>query len=196
MSITPTTPRNRALFGAVAVAAVAVLAAGCSGSGSGASSASSTPTTSTGTPAAGSTATGSAASVKLGSSSLGQILVDGSGRTLYLFKADTGTTSTCNGACAVAWPPDVTNGKPSETGLTASMLGTSARADHSTQVTYDGHPLYYFDGDTKAGEVNGQGVNAFGGAWYAVGPQGTAVTGSAGMTPSTSPSSGSGGYGY
>jgi predicted lipoprotein with Yx(FWY)xxD motif len=192
------TPRHRALALAAGAAAVAALAAGCSSSGGSASS-SPSPSATSSAPANPAPATGAAASVRTGSSSLGRILVDGSGRTLYLFEADTGTVSTCNGACAIAWPPDLTTGKPTETGLTASMLGTSTRADHATQVTYDGHPLYYFDGDKAAGDVNGQGVTAFGGAWYVVSPQGSAITGSGAPSPSSTPSptpSGNGGYGY
>jgi len=82
------------------------------------------------------TASGSAASLRAAGSADGQILVDGSGRTLYLFEADTRSTSTCNGACATAWPPDTTTGTPKSTGLTSSLVGTSPRADRTTQVTY------------------------------------------------------------
>ncbi|QMU74018.1 hypothetical protein GXP74_25310 [Streptacidiphilus sp. P02-A3a] len=132
--------------------------------------------------------------VKAASSPEGQILVDGSGRTLYLFQADTGPTSTCNGACAAAWPPDTTSGAPSGTGVNTALLGTSARADHATQVTYKGHPLYYFADDAKPGQTNGQGVDAFGGRWYVVGPGGAAITAMP-TTPSPSPGGG-GGNGY
>ncbi|MFC1400965.1 MULTISPECIES: hypothetical protein [Streptacidiphilus] len=185
--------KNRVLTGVLAAGAVAALAAGCSSSGT-SSASSSAPTTAaaSGSPAGGSAAGGST-TLKTASSADGQILVDGSGRALYLFEADTGTTSACNGACAVAWPPDHATGTPVTSGLTASMVGTSTRADKSTQVTYGGHPLYYFVKDTKAGDINGQGVTAFGGAWYLLAPDGSAITGS-GSAPSTSPSS-SGGYG-
>jgi predicted lipoprotein with Yx(FWY)xxD motif len=114
--------------------------------------------------------------VKTANTPLGQILVDGSGRTLYLFEGDTGTTSTCNGSCAAAWPPDVTSGAAVGTGVSASMLGTTSRSDHTTQVTYNGHPLYFFSGDSAAGQTTGQGVNAFGALWYVVSPKGTPIT--------------------
>jgi predicted lipoprotein with Yx(FWY)xxD motif len=171
---------NRLVVIAVGAGALALAAAGCSSSGS--SSASSGPAT----------ASGGAAIVKATSSPLGQILVDGSGRTLYLYKPDTGTTPTCTGSCATAWPADATTGKPQESGLTASLLGTTTRSDdHATQVTFDGHPLYYFSGDSKSGDVNGQGS---GGVWFVVSPTGSAIT-TAAAAPSASASSG-GGYGY
>jgi predicted lipoprotein with Yx(FWY)xxD motif len=121
--------------------------------------------------------------------SLGKILVDAQGRTLYRFQKDTGTMSTCSGACAAEWPPATTNGKPSAGGgLTASKLGTTKRSDGTTQVTYNGHPLYRFSGDQSAGDTNGQGINAFGARWYVVSAAGNAVT--------TMSSSSSGGSGY
>jgi predicted lipoprotein with Yx(FWY)xxD motif len=108
---------------------------------------------------------------------LGKVLVDAQGRTLYLFKKDTGTMSTCSGACAAEWPPAATNGKPSAGGgLTASKLGTTKRSDGSTQVTYNGHPLYRYSGDQSAGDTNGQGLDFFGGKWYVLSATGTAVT--------------------
>jgi predicted lipoprotein with Yx(FWY)xxD motif len=173
------------------VAAMVALAAGCSSTSGSSSASSSAPApASSSAPAA----SGSAASLKTANSPDGQILVDGSGRTLYLFQADTSTTSTCTGACATAWPPETTTGAPTATGLTASDLGTSPRADKSTQVTYNGHPLYYFSHDSNPGDINGQGVNAFGGAWYLVSPSGDAITT---MTPaSTAPSAPASGGGY
>jgi predicted lipoprotein with Yx(FWY)xxD motif len=120
---------------------------------------------------------------------LGQILVDSTGRTVYLFEKDTGSKSTCSGACAVQWPPLTTKGKPTVgSGLTASKVGTTARADGTKQVTYDGHPLYLFIGDKGAGDTSGQGVNAFGALWYVLSPAGNEVTAAA-----SSPG-GTGGY--
>ncbi|MEZ0095192.1 hypothetical protein [Streptacidiphilus sp. EB129] len=201
---------KRVIVIALGAASVAALAAGCSSSGTTASSppaSSSAPAPASSAPASspatsgGGGASAAGATVKAQNSSLGQILVDGSGRTLYLFTADTGSTSNCNGTCALAWPPDTTTGQPTANGLTASMVGTTMRTDHRTEVTYNGHPLYYFEHDSRPGDVNGEGVNAFGGSWYAVSPSGTAVTGSAPAapapapsTPTPSPSSG-GGYG-
>jgi predicted lipoprotein with Yx(FWY)xxD motif len=104
-----------------------------------------------------------------GRTALGTILVDSQGRTLYLFTRDSGTTSMCSGPCATAWPPLVATGAPTATsGANAALLGTSKRADGTTQVTYNGHPLYRFVKDRNAGETNGQGVTAFGGSWFAV----------------------------
>lgn len=176
---------NRAIPLVVGMCAVAAFAAGCE---------SSTPSTTTTTSAPGATsaapsntATG-AASLKASSSPLGTIVTDGSGRTLYLFEHDTGTTSTCYNACAAEWPPATTSGTPANSGLTASLIGTTTRTDQSTQVTYNGHPVYYFSADTTAGQTNGQGVDAFGGKWYVLSPAGTAIT-----TPGSATSSAPGG---
>src|SRR5438132_14307799 len=99
-----------------------------------------------------SSASGSA-TISVQASSLGQILVDANGKTLYLFEADTSTQSTCSGACAQAWPPLTTAGAPKATsGASASLLGTTTRSDGTTQVTYNGHPLYTFVSDTKPGD--------------------------------------------
>jgi predicted lipoprotein with Yx(FWY)xxD motif len=102
--------------------------------------------------------------IMVGSTGLGQVLVDANGRTVYLFLADTGMTSNCNSAaCVQYWPPVVTTGAPQAgTGVTPSLLGTTMRADGTTQVTYAGHPLYRFVSDQKAGDTTGQGVNGFG----------------------------------
>jgi predicted lipoprotein with Yx(FWY)xxD motif len=92
------------------------------------------------------------------STNLGHILVDGSGRTLYLFQKDQPDQSACAGACAAAWPVDHSSGTPmAGSGVQASLLGTIKRSDNTTQVTYNGHPLYYYSGDSQAGQHNGQG---------------------------------------
>jgi predicted lipoprotein with Yx(FWY)xxD motif len=107
------------------------------------------------------------------STSRGTVLTDGKGITVYLFEKDTGTTSTCYSACAAAWPPVLTSGTPvAGGGARSSLLGTVRRTDGKTQVTYAGHPLYYFSASTRPGQVNGQGVNAFGAHWDAVRPSG------------------------
>jgi predicted lipoprotein with Yx(FWY)xxD motif len=122
------------------------------------------------------------------------ILVDGNGRTLYLFENDQPNQSACAGACAAAWPVDQTTGMPKAgRGVVGSLLGTIKRADGSTQVTYNQHPLYAFQGDHAAGQHNGQGVDAFGAKWYMVTPAGGAVT-SGGGASATTPADG-GGYG-
>ncbi len=160
---------------AAAAAAVAVVAAACGGSAA--------PNTSTGTggsardnPYGAGGAGMVAATVAVENSKLGPILVDGSGRTLYLFEADRGIDSTCSGACAQAWPPLTTNGAPQAgTGAAAAQLGTTARQDHTMQVTYHGHPLYYYVGDGKSGDLTGQALNQFGAKWYVLAPSGSKV---------------------
>jgi predicted lipoprotein with Yx(FWY)xxD motif len=128
-------------------------------------------------------ARGSSATVDLAQTTLGNILVDSKGKTLYLFQADTGRHSTCTGACAAAWPPLTTTGKPTAgDGLDEPLLGTSQRSDGKEQVTYNGHPLYLFTGDTAAGQANGEGSNGFGALWYVLGPNGKQITGSSGST--------------
>ena len=115
--------------------------------------------------------------IKVASSRLGQILVDSSGRTVYLFLADSGTTSNCNSpGCVQNWPPVLTNGAPQAgSGVSASLLGTTSRKDGTTEVIYAGHPLYYFIADTQPGQVSGQGIDAFGAPWYVVSPSGMQI---------------------
>jgi predicted lipoprotein with Yx(FWY)xxD motif len=109
-------------------------------------------------------------------SHLGKILVDASGRTVYLFEADMGTTSSCYDACAQYWPPVLTQGAPQAgAGANASLLGTTRRKDGSMEITYAGHPLYYFLLDKQANDTNGQGLNNFGGGWDVVTPAGARV---------------------
>ena len=126
-----------------------------------------------------SSATSTPATVKTGTSSLGRIVVDGHAHTLYLFQKDKGGKSACSGACAQNWPPLLTKGAPKAgTGAKAGLLGTTRRSDGTTQVTYNGHPLYTFVADKgKPGSTNGQGIEAFGARWYVVAATGTAKTG-------------------
>jgi predicted lipoprotein with Yx(FWY)xxD motif len=106
-------------------------------------------------------------------SKLGEILVDSHGLTLYDFHKDQGTKSACYGSCAKIWPPLTTSGTPQAAGgAAASLLGTTSRSDGSTQVTYSGHPLYTYVGDTKPGEATGNGLTEFGGSWHALRPNG------------------------
>src|SRR5207247_7040127 len=116
------------------------------------------------------------ASVALASSKLGRILVDGKGKTLYLFEADKGMSSTCNGACASAWPPLTTAGQPTAgPGVSASKLGTIKRTDGEAEVTYNGHPLYTFVGDNAPGQTTGEGSRAFGAEWYVLSASGNKI---------------------
>lgn len=121
---------------------------------------------------------GSNATVRPRHTSLGTVLADAKGRTLYLFKQDTSAKSTCSGQCAVKWPPAPAGRKPTVgEGLDDAALGTTKRSDGKVQVTYAGHPLYRFAGDKdKPGSVSGQGIDAFGGKWYVVGTDGKART--------------------
>jgi predicted lipoprotein with Yx(FWY)xxD motif len=175
--------RNRStsigVLGAAGLAVLAAVAAGCGGGA--ATAASSAPPK---------TASGQAATVGISNTGIGQILVNSQGRTLYRFKADQGTKSACTGACAGAWPPLLVTGKPTVgSRVNTSLLGTTPRPEGTTQLTYNGHPLYRFAQDQKAGETNGQGVSAFGAAWFALSSAGNQVS----AQPSSS-STGGGGY--
>jgi predicted lipoprotein with Yx(FWY)xxD motif len=148
---------------------------------------------------------GDPAVLKARTTPLGRVLTDGRGRTLYLFEADSGPSSTCYGACATAWPPLLTAGAPTAgPGVRASLLGTTKRRDGRTQVTYRGHPLYSFVRDEQAGQSRGQGLDGFGAEWYVLGVNGAKIQrhgGSSGgqTTPPptvTTPDDGGGGYGY
>jgi predicted lipoprotein with Yx(FWY)xxD motif len=175
--------RNRSIrfLSVGALGAAAALAAGCGGGGATAAS-----------PAPPKTSTGQAATVGVANTGLGQILVDSQGVTVYLFKADQGTKSACTGACAGAWPPLLVTGKPTVgSGLNASLAGTTTRPEGKTQVTYNGHPLYLFAQDHSRGETNGQGVSAFGAAWFVLNSAGNEVT-----TKSSSSGGSSGGLVY
>ena len=149
------------------LAAVAAAIAGCGGGNSNQATA----------------ATGSGGSGTIGVSNisgLGKVLVDSQGRTLYLFEKDTTSKSMCSGACATEWPPLTTSGKPTAGGgVTKSMLGTTKRSDGTAQVTYNGHPLYTFSADKKAGDATGQHVDAFGAEWYVLSTGGSKVQGKA-----------------
>src|ERR1700756_362457 len=116
---------------------------------------------------AGGRTTSGGTAVKIAKTKLGPILVDSRGITLYDFVKDKGKTSVCYGACAALWPPLITHGKPvAGRGVRASLLGTTKRTDGKLEVTYGGHPLYYFVTDRRPGQTTGQGVNQFGGPWW------------------------------
>jgi predicted lipoprotein with Yx(FWY)xxD motif len=169
---------------ATAILALAVIAAGCGSSndnsnnsasggggvyGGGGGASSKTTTTA---PASG----GGAAVIAVASNpTLGKILVDSKGDTLYYFEKDKqgGTTSTCSGACASIWPPVTTSGAPkAQKGALASKVGTIKRSDGSSEATYNGWPLYTYAGDKKPGDANGNDLTQFGAQWYALTPAG------------------------
>src|SRR6516162_10684996 len=146
--------------------------------GSAASSSPSTPASSA--PAAGSSASASTTGTVIAThaGSAGAFLTDGSGRTVYLWAKDGMNMSGCSGACAAAWPAVPATGKLTATGgAKVSDLGTIIRSDGTRQAAYDGHPLYYFAGDS-AGQTNGQGSDNFGAKWWLVAPSGTKITAS------------------
>src|SRR4051794_15382787 len=114
--------------------------------------------------------------VSTATTSIGRVLVDARGHTLYLFGKDRHGKSACSGACAAAWPPLIATAKPrAGGGAKASRLGTTRRADGRLQVTYNHHPVYTFVKDTKKGQTNGEGLTAFGGTWDALSAAGAKV---------------------
>jgi predicted lipoprotein with Yx(FWY)xxD motif len=156
----------RRTLAALAIPAVAVAVAVSGGAGSAAGSTTRTA------------AASAATKVELQKTKLGTALADGRGRTLYLFEKDKrgSKKSTCFGQCAVAWPPVTTTGTPQAArGVSASKLGTIRRGHGVKQVTYNGWPLYRFQGDTRARQTNGEGINAFGAKWYVVSAAGKRI---------------------
>ena len=121
-------------------------------------------------------AMGSVATLKVEKTKIGKVVANAQLHTLYMFRKDKGTTSKCYGACAKTWPPVLTTGKPKAgPGIKASLIGTTRRTDGKLQVTYKGHPLYTYVGDTKAGQTTGEGLNLSGGKWYALAPSGAVI---------------------
>ena len=182
-----TTLKLRAV-GALALVAVALIVAACGSSSSSSTSAAATSSQST----SAARAAASGVSVSTASGAHGAYLTGASGRALYLWVADTHGKSTCSGECAKAWPPLITKGTPvAGHGVTASDLGTVTRSNGTKQVTYNGHPLYYFVADTSAGMTTGQGNDGFGAKWWLVNTSGSAIISSQASASSSS----SGGYG-
>jgi predicted lipoprotein with Yx(FWY)xxD motif len=139
-------------------------------------------------------APGSALNVR--STSLGKTLVDANGRTLYLFQADKPNVSTLSNAGLAIWPPFTSTSTPqAEGGAQAAGIGTVTGPSGSRQVTYNGHPLYYYVGDQQPGSTRGQRLNQFGALWYVLTPSGNAVT-AAPSNPPPASAAPSGSYGY
>lgn len=155
--------------------------------------------------AVGATSTSSStAQINVRQTALGKVIVDAHGRTLYLYAPDKNGKSSCYGKCATFWPPLLkTNARLAGSGVKASLVATTRRKNGALQLVYDGHPLYRFAEDTKAGQTNGQGLDAAGGLWWVLAPSGrpiekkqpspTTTTGTTttGETTTTTP-----GYGY
>jgi predicted lipoprotein with Yx(FWY)xxD motif len=115
-------------------------------------------------------------SIALRNSAFGPILVDGSGRTLYLFEADPKDMSTCNGDCVSVWPPLIAHGTPqAAAGIDQSLLTTTTRKDGSLEVVYNGHPLYYFVSDRQPGDTTGEALSSFGAEWYVLSAAGSKI---------------------
>ncbi|HEY8301223.1 MAG TPA: hypothetical protein VIG48_04935 [Jatrophihabitans sp.] len=185
-----------------AAGALMLLASACSNGSSGGSGS----TNVAGTASAGGSGAGTATTVVAHSGPMGTFLTDSAGKTLYMFASDTASKSNCSGACTGYWPPLTTTGAVHASGsVTTAKLTTITRTDGTKQVTYAGHPLYYYKGDTAAGDTNGQGSNNFGAKWWLLAPSGSPITGSGSSTSSgssstpsgsSSSSSGSGGGGW
>jgi predicted lipoprotein with Yx(FWY)xxD motif len=163
---------------------VALVIAGCGGGGSN----SGTTASSAPPPPPPTAQAAPAQTVGVTTGKLGTFLVDSKGKTLYLFVADKGSQSTCNGACASVWPPATTTGQPmAGPNVTQAKLGTTMRSDGKLQLTYNGHPLYYYVADTKTGDTTGQGLNQFGALWWVVAPSGNAIVGQGSSSAAPSP---------
>jgi len=164
-----------------AIAGAALLITACGSYGTSAYGSSTSPSSNGRNPGVASSPPGTPApssmtTVALRNSPLGQILVDGSGRTLYLFEADKGNMSTCNADCASVWPPLLAKGTVNgAAGINQSLLSTTTRNDGSLEVTYNGHPLYYFVSDKQAGDTQGQAISSFGAEWYVLSAAGSKV---------------------
>jgi predicted lipoprotein with Yx(FWY)xxD motif len=183
--------RHPSIFAATTLAVAGLAVAGCGSSGSsssGKTEASGHPSTgaatsnsaaASGTSSSAASSTGGGTAITTEHTKLGPVLAAGPKHlTVYLFAADTGSSSTCSGACAQVWPPVTTTGAPKAEGEAMSAdLGTTTRSDGTKQVTYKGHPLYWYVSDSQAGETTGQGSTSFGAPWYVLSPSGSQITG-------------------
>ena len=177
--------------GLLGIVAVSLLVAACGGS-----SGPNKPSSPASSPPASSGGAGVSASLKISTAkgSLGTYLIGTLGksaRPVYLWSADTSGKSACSGACASTWPPVISIGTPSvSSGVTAANLGTITRSDGKKQVTYNGHPLYFYAADSGPGTTSGEGLNSFGAKWWLVSPSGAGITKSASAKSSSGGSSG------
>jgi predicted lipoprotein with Yx(FWY)xxD motif len=177
----------RKIWGAAALAALALVLSACASSGSSSAASGSTPAAGASSPASSAPASSSGGTtLDVHTMSGQQVVTNSKGFTLYWFAPDTSTTSKCTGSCATFWPP-VKGPATAMSGVTGT-LGTITRSDGTTQVTYDGHPLYTFVKDTAPGQAKGNGLNLSGGLWHEM-----TVSGS---TPGASASASKSGSGY
>jgi predicted lipoprotein with Yx(FWY)xxD motif len=148
--------------------AVLLLVAAC-GSGSRPGASSST--------AAGSGASSSRVLIGTARGPHGTYLTGASGRALYMWVGDSNQASSCSGDCAAMWPPVIATARPAPaSGVSAARLSTILRSDGSEQVSYRGHPLYYYAADAGPGTTRGEGSDSFGARWWLVAPSGAAIT--------------------
>ena len=167
-------------LGVTVGAALLVAACGSSSSGQSTKSASAKPAA----------AKSSGLTISTAKGSMGTYLVGSSGRALYMFAADHGGKSACSGSCAQNWPPLTSASTPKAGGaVKASDFGSITRSDGSKQVTYSGHPLYYYIGDSSSGSTSGQGSTAFGAKWWLMSPGGAVLTSAGGSSGSSTGSS-------
>jgi predicted lipoprotein with Yx(FWY)xxD motif len=181
----------RKIWGTAGLAALALAVSACASSGSSPAATGSTPAagaSSPASPAPASSSGGTALDVKTISGQ--QVVTNAAGFTVYWFVPDTSTTSKCTGSCATYWPP--VKGPATDMSGVSGTLGTITRPDGTTQVTYDGHPLYTYAADTAPGQAKGNGLNASGGLWHEMTVSGAIPAASA----SAAATKGGGGYGY
>jgi predicted lipoprotein with Yx(FWY)xxD motif len=189
--------RTAAAGAAVAVAGLLALA-GCGSSSKTASTsgaqAGAAPTTAAASASGSATTAASGSTIATGNTTLGVLVVDASGRTLYMFDKDTAgsNTSACAGSCATTWPAASVTGTPTEASGITGTVGVIMRADGTQQVTLNGHPLYRFSGDQAPGDTHGNGI---GGIWHAVLASGSPAPAST-AAPAAPTTTTGGGYGY
>lgn len=165
-----------AILAACTTLAFGVAACGDNESSQDSASAATTPTTDQGSLTATAARKRRGKEIEVMNSRYGRMLFDGRGRAIYLFTREGGTKSRCYGDCAAAWPPVYTSGRPrAGKGVRAGLLGTTTRRGGRRQVTYNGHPLYYYVSDVRSGQVTCQDVVEFGGTWLVVDPAGNAI---------------------
>jgi predicted lipoprotein with Yx(FWY)xxD motif len=180
--------RTNRYWAAPLLAGVAAAALAACGSSSPSSSSSTPPSTPSSSPPSSSASTASSVVIGTRSTSIGTVLVNAQGHTLYWFAKDTPTTSNCTGSCATYWPPVLGTPKAASGSSLPKGFGTIKRSGGQVQATYDGHPLYTYAADTSAGMTSGNDLNASGGLWWAMTPSGSMAK----ATPSSSSSSSSG----
>ena len=174
--------RSRFALALVATGLFAAACGGSSGGGKNAQVASQTTPSST----ASSAAAGAAVTIATHKGPLGTYLTTSTGMSLYMFAADSGGKSNCNSSCVQYWPPLAGSSAQTTGAANSAMTGTIMRSDGTSQITYAGHPLYTYVGDTKAGDTNGQGKDLNGGKWYLLDPKGAQISGSASGNSGTS----------